>query len=38
MFPNEQKYYRLKKKLVYSVAEEPLINILYTIPQHTGMH
>lgn len=29
MFPNQQKYYRLKKKkIVYSITEELLINIL----------
>ena len=38
MFPNELKYYKLKKKLVYSMAEELLIYILYVIPKHPGMH
>ena len=38
MFPNKQKYYILKKKLVYWIAKELLIYILYTILQHLDMH
>ena len=38
MFPNQQKYYRIKKKIVHSIDEELLLNTLYTIPKYPGMY